>query len=83
MSAVTHHVRLGDTQFVRGQRYVCTGWLPHVGNELTILLEWASHCADCGRPFAVLTSAFTHKFEPNRRCAEHKAPGRRAAQWLA
>lgn len=77
MSAPNHHVRLGDTQFVSGQRYVCTGWQPHTGVEPTILLEWASYCADCGRPFAI--SAFTHKFEPNRRCAQHKAPGRSVA----
>ena len=43
----------------------------------TTLLVWQSHCPVCSALFEIRTPAKASKFQPNRRCAEHKRPGHR------
>lgn len=45
--------------------------------SLAVILTWASQCADCGEELRFTTPAAATKFQPNRRCDKHKAPGRR------
>jgi len=62
----------------RGQRYVRIGVRPHVradGTE-TQLAVWESRCPVCGEPFTIETTRLRRLREPNRRCPEHRAPGR-------
>ena len=43
----------------------------------TTLSVWQSNCPVCGDLFEIRTPAKASKFQPNRRCAEHKRPGYR------
>lgn len=76
----TPPLRCGAVRMVRGQRYECVGLRPHRTRDgrITTLAVWETYCAACGAPFEALTPA-GGKFEPNRRCAAHRAPGRRVA----
>jgi hypothetical protein len=61
------------------QRYFEMGAIPHTrqdGTE-TSLKCWASHCAECGRPFSFFTPGEAAKLQMNRRCHKHKRPGHR------
>jgi hypothetical protein len=64
---------------LRGQRFVCLDWLPHGrrDGEATILLRWGSTCAKCGKEFSFTAPAVPLRY-PNRRCAAHAKPRRRA-----
>lgn len=61
-----------------GQRFVCVGWQPHIktNGEPTVLIQWASRCADCGAPFQGLAAA-RPEGPMVRRCELHRSPGRR------
>lgn len=64
-------------RYHRGQRYDLAGIEPHTrkdGSD-TLLAVWASHCAKCGEPFTFRAPLRAGQFQPNRRCAAHKAPG--------
>lgn len=44
---------------------------------LAVIAVWASQCAQCGEELRFTAPAAATKFQPNRRCDKHKAPGRR------
>jgi hypothetical protein len=68
---MTDRIFDGQTyRFVAEQPYIRTDGQP------SRVLVFASHCAQCGREFEFKCSAAS-KFSPNRRCADHRAPGRR------
>jgi hypothetical protein len=62
-----------------GQAYTVTGTFQRQRKDGTTatVLEWTSHCAECGAPFTFTTPAASAKFQPNRRCQTHKRPGHR------
>ena len=65
----------------KGQTYVEIEQVPHVcrdGRETT-LTRWLSWCATCGEPFTFTSPTMRSRFEPNRRCGQHKRPGCRVA----
>lgn len=66
---------LGTLLMVDGQRFEVVGLVDHRRRDgtPTVLIRWASHCAECGQPFTQTTS-MTAK-NPNRRCPMHHAPG--------
>ena len=68
---------LFSEEVVNGQRYVCVGWLPHINqhNFPTVIIQWASRCADCGASFQFGTG--TKRLPRIRRCTEHASPGKR------
>jgi hypothetical protein len=74
--------RMGAARDHRGQAYVVTGSLERQRKDRSTatVLEWTSHCADCGAPFTFTTPAASGKFEPNRRCQKHKRPGHRVKE---
>lgn len=37
------------------------------------VVTWQSDCAECGEAFTTITAG--GKFEPSRRCKEHRRPG--------
>ena len=45
--------------------------------QLSKLITWRAQCADCGQPFDFRTGLVCKYL--NRRCAEHRAPGRAAS----
>lgn len=59
------------------QTFTFVGPRPHTNRhgEETSMLGWETECADCGRVFTACTAT---KFEPSRRCADHRKPGKRA-----
>lgn len=63
----------------KGQRYTVTGSFERERRDGTtaIILQWTSHCADCGKAFTFTSPAASAKFAPNRRCQKHKRPGHR------
>lgn len=63
----------------KGQLYYFDRTEPYtrVDGSQTQLHVWVSHCAHCGEPFECRTPAKAGRFQPNRRCAEHKRPGSR------
>jgi hypothetical protein len=64
-----------------GQQYELVGEQPHTchdGTE-TMLSVWRSHCPTCGEPFETRTPSRARKFQPGRRCPQHKRPGARVA----
>ena len=69
------------TRTYKGQHYWSGTLKPHTRRDGTAmtLLEWKSHCAECGEPFSFWRPARRAKFDPNRRCDEHRRPGRRVA----
>lgn len=71
---------IGEVKMHQGQRYVCSGFRPHTKRDgsATTLAVWQSHCAECGELFEFTAPTRTLRpFMPNRRCADHKRPGRR------
>ncbi|WP_165938445.1 hypothetical protein [Parafrankia sp. BMG5.11] len=66
-----------DARIYRGQVYrpICTR--PHLCRDgrQTLLAVWESHCVQCGAPFTLTTPLHAGKFQPNRRCQQHKRPG--------
>ena len=66
----------------RGQAYTMAGRIEHQRQDgtMTTLLQWESHCAECGALFTFKTPAASAKFEPNRRCQDHKRPGHRVKE---
>jgi hypothetical protein len=70
---------MGTTRDYRGQAYTVTGSFQRErkdGSTATVL-EWTSHCAECGAPVTFTPPAASAKFQPNRRCLKHKRPGHR------
>jgi hypothetical protein len=70
---------IGTARDHRRQAYIATGSFQRErkdGSTATVL-EWTSHCADCGASFSFTAPAASTKFEPNRRCQKHKRPGHR------
>jgi hypothetical protein len=61
----------------KGQHYWSGALRPHTRKDgtPTTLLEWKSHCAECGRLFSFWRPAKRAKFDPNGRCEEHRRPG--------
>lgn len=61
----------------RGQKYWFRGLVGHerADGSMTLLAQWETACAECGAPFLVKT---TQKWEPAKRCANHRRPGRAA-----
>ena len=68
--------KIGTVLMVEGQRYVLSKIIPHTKQDGTVtnLLEWHSHCAQCGIEFTAKTS-FTAK-GINRRCPKHHKAGK-------
>ncbi len=67
---------VGMVVMFHGQRYAMTGVRPHTrqdGSETTLIV-WSTHCARCGDPFELATTA---RCSPNRRCGDCAAAGRR------
>lgn len=62
-----------------GQVYYVTGLRPHERRDgsRTTLADIRSHCAACGDWFSLSVPAKAARIVPNRRCAKHRAPGRR------
>ena len=77
-------------RILNGQPYWSGTSKPHIRRDgaATTLIEWKSHCADCGAMFVFWLPARGSKFEPNRRCSQHKRPGSgkaggvRAMMWV-
>lgn len=67
---------IGTVLAWRGQRYELAAWQPHQRRDgsPTVLLRWASHCAECAQPFEHTTPLRTGG--PCRRCSGCAAPGR-------
>lgn len=72
-------IEVGQTFEYRGQLYIVTGLRPHERRDgsRTTLADIGSHCAACGDWFAFHVPAKAARIVPNRRCATHRAPGRR------
>lgn len=63
------------TEIYKGQIYRCVGSEPYTrqrDGSPTVLKVWESECTDCGVSFIFKTPSRKSKFEPNRRCDEHK-----------
>jgi hypothetical protein len=73
-------LELGETRTLTGQRFVCVGWVPHINRngDPTVLALWGTNCAECGGATQFALAMDREKWEPSRRCAEHKRPGVRA-----
>jgi hypothetical protein len=69
-----HHPRVRTYD---GQRYTEAGARLYQRRDgsYTNLTVWLSHCPVCDGAFEVLTPALSKKWEPNRRCPQHKRPG--------
>jgi hypothetical protein len=63
----------------RGQRYRRIGIKDHIraNGTATQVAVWQSQCPACGEMFEFFSSRTTRLQNPNRRCARHRAPGRR------
>jgi hypothetical protein len=61
----------------KGQNYWSGTSRPYTRRDGTpiTLIEWNSHCVECGRLFSLWRPAKRAKFDPNRRCEEYKRPG--------
>ncbi|SHG72789.1 hypothetical protein SAMN05444169_3846 [Bradyrhizobium erythrophlei] len=70
----------GAPDFIRGgQGYWKVHNVPHVrklDGQPTMLTVWKSFCAKCGGPFETTISAADERGPQNRRCFDHRAPGR-------
>lgn len=60
-----------------GQAYVAVSREPYTRRDgsTTELVVWESLCARCGEPFTFKTPTGASKWQPNRRCHEHRRPG--------
>jgi hypothetical protein len=65
----------------RGQSYQLLGHVDHHCRDgrVTQLARWSSWCATCGQLFSFYAPTCTEPFQPNRRCARHRRPGRAVA----
>jgi hypothetical protein len=71
----------GDVRIYKGQPYVLVGQRPcttRFGRQITLDI-WRSQCADCGAWFETARPSRAKRFKFNRRCQDHKAPGRRVS----
>lgn len=61
-----------------GQRYVLAGYREHIRRDggKTTLVGWQTICPCCGRSFVAVVPARAPKFQPSRRCARCKQPGK-------
>ncbi len=70
--------------FVReGQPYWAVRTFDYVRKSdgvTTSLTTWRSFCADCGTPFQTTVSTRDGRGPENRRCPDHKSPGKRVAR---
>ncbi len=68
--------RVGEVRDHKAQKYLCTAVSPYTRRDGTqsALLVWESRCAECDEVFTFKTPN-GEKFEPNRRCQEHRRPG--------
>jgi hypothetical protein len=66
----------GTVLELRGQSYVMVGTKRYLRKDglRTEVLQWASHCSECGQPFEVTSSLVIGYL--NRRCPQHHRPGR-------
>ena len=66
-----------EVRTYRGQTYALIRSRPYIRRDgsTTELFIWRGHCAECGTAFGFSTPALSSKFEPNRRCREHRRPG--------
>ena len=64
-------------EIIGGQRFVCVGWHPHINRHghPAVVIQWGSHCADCGASFQATT--IPGRLPEVRRCSAHHAPGKR------
>jgi hypothetical protein len=62
----------------KGQVYRSVGEVEHLRQDgtKTTLTRWRSECATCGEEFEFTTPTTATNFNPNRRCAKHRKPGR-------
>ena len=67
----------GMQKIFDGQVYKLARTEPYTRRDgsQTMLTVWRSHCADCGEVFELRTPTASSRFEPNRRCRNHKRPG--------
>lgn len=69
---------VGSDVIVDGFRYVFVGTKPHQRKDGTpsMLWLWQADCASCGNPF--VTTAPERFVGENKRCSDHRAPGKPA-----
>ena len=69
----------GTRIVVKGREYEIVRFEPYTRKDgsLTALSVWIGECAECGASFEHRTTA--GRLQENRRCQEHKSPGRRMA----
>lgn len=74
------NIPAGLDMTVAGARFRFVGIEPHVRRDGMegALSVWQGWCAECGAEF--FTRAPSQQFPDSRRCAAHKAPGRKAVQ---
>ena len=73
-------MKIGGSFKKDGQRYTCVGVQGYVSRfgHKSKLIVLQTRCADCGEPFRFMTTAGRVKQRVvNRRCEQHKSPGRR------
>lgn len=72
-------LKAGQAVTYHGQVYVVVGKRPYLRRDgvLTSLLVLGARCAVCGDWFEFSVAARSRLIGLNRRCATHKAPGRR------
>lgn len=68
---------IGLSITINGQRFDCTGHEPYTrkDGQAAVLAVWQAECATCGAGFKSKTTE--GRFAETRRCADHRAPGRR------
>jgi len=68
--------KIGTTLLCDGQRYKLVSVQPHSRRDgsRTVLLNWRTRCAECGKPI-VVTSPVNAK-GLSRRCEAHRRPGK-------
>ena len=68
---------IGSFKYYGGQQYECVGEQPYTRRDgsQTYLAVWETRCATCNCTFRFKYSTNSEKFEPNRRCKDHKRPG--------
>ncbi len=67
---------IGTTLMIDAQRYVVVETEPYhrKDGQLSAIITWLGHCADCGEPFELRTGLKAQAI--NRRCENHHTPGR-------
>lgn len=69
--------KLGETIIKNGQSYRVVNFQPYVryDGSKTELVCFVSRCADCGYGYEFKLPQGATRFEPRRRCDQHKKPG--------